>query len=219
MSETDDNSTVSPVAAEAAPNEGEAVAAAEESEPEIVFVDDDGAALAGLEAKLADEHDRLLRTAAELDNVRKRARRDVDDAVARGRTDVLNEILPAIDALDLALKSADESTPARAVIDGVEMVRRQFLGSMGRFGMRPIECVGHPFDPTFHEAVAQIPSPAVPSGAVIEELRRGYVLGERLLRASLVVVSSGPPPVEAAPVTDAADGAAPPAPIEEDSDG
>jgi molecular chaperone GrpE len=164
-----------------------------EPELEIAFEDDQADALAALERKLGEEHDRLLRTAAELDNVRKRARRDVEDAAVRGRAEVLSELLPAIDAIDLALKNADEATPARAVIDGVEMVRRQFLGTMARFGLTPIACVGNPFDPTFHEAVAQIPHADLPTGAVIEELRRGYLLGERLLRASLVVVSSGAP--------------------------
>jgi len=168
-----------------------------EPELEIAVEDDQGDQMAALQAKLDEEHDRLLRTAAELDNVRKRARRAVDDASARGRAEVLAELLPAIDAIDLALKNADEAAPARAVIDGIEMVRRQFLASMGRFGLKPLACVGAPFDPNFHEAVAQIPHAALPAGAIIEDLRRGYVLGERLLRASLVVVSAGAPPAAA----------------------
>jgi len=168
-------------------------------ELEIEFEDDRGDELAALEKKVAEEHDRLLRTAAELDNFRKRARRDIEDAGVRGRAEVLADILPTIDALDLALKNADDSAPASAVIGGVEMVRRQFLVSMARFGLKPIACVGNAFDPSFHEAVAQIPNAEVPIGAVIEELRRGFMLGERLLRASLVVVSSGAPAPAPAP--------------------
>jgi molecular chaperone GrpE len=208
MSEADDKNTTTSEAPVPFPGEGESAALAEDgAQPEIdiEIVDDEVMALAELEAKLAEEHDRLLRTAAELDNVRKRARRDVDDALTRGRAEILNEILPTIDALDLAIKNADEATPARAVIDGVEMVRRQFLGSMGRFGMRPIECLGAAFDPNFHEAVAQIPSGDIPAGSVMEELRRGYVLGSRLLRASLVVVSSGQPDVVPTPVEEESD--------------
>jgi len=170
-----------------------------EPEPEIAVEDDQSDAIAALEKRLAEEHDRLLRTAADLDNFRKRSRRDVEDAAVRGRAEVLAELLPTIDALDLALKNADPAASPGAVIDGVEMVRRQFLGSMARFGLKPIECVGAAFDPNFHEAIAQIPNADVPAGAVIEEMRRGYVLGERLLRASLVVVSSGAP--EAAPTS------------------
>ena len=198
MDDTNDTSTTSDEPAEAAAQRPDVQPGAQpeaqpEPEPEIAVEDDQGDVIAALEKKVAAEHDRLLRTAAELDNVRKRARRDVDDALSRGRADVLAELLPTIDALDLALKNADDSAPARAVIDGGEMVRRQFLGSMARFGLKPIACVGTAFDPSFHEAVAQIPDATVPIGAVIEDLRRGYLLGDRLLRASLVVVSSGAP--------------------------
>jgi len=208
MDDVTDNPTTSEAPAEAAAPQDDMQPGAQpeapsepESEPEleIAVEEDQGEAIAALEKKLAVEHDRLLRTAAELDNVRKRARRDVEDAAVRGRADVLAEILPTIDALDLALKNADDSAPASAVIGGVEMVRRQFLVSMARFGLKPIACVGNAFDPSFHEAVAQIPNAEVPIGAVIEELRRGFMLGERLLRASLVVVSSGAPAPAPAP--------------------
>ena len=188
-------------------------------ELEIEFEDDRGDELAALEKKVAEEHDRLLRTAAELDNFRKRARRDIEDAGVRGRAEVLADILPTIDALDLALKNAADETPARAVIDGVEMVRRQFLGSMARFGLKPIGCVGAPFDPSFHEAVAQIPHPDVPTGAVLEELRRGYMLGDRLLRASMVVVSSGAPAETSETAISDGEPEAPAAPGEEEANG
>lgn len=197
--EVDDKGGAGGAAAEPeeAPAEAGAAPAAETAgaEPEIEILDDDGGAeLEELRRKLAEEHDRLLRTAAELDNFRKRARRDVEDASHRGRAEVLGELLPTIDALDLALKNVDESAPVRAMAEGVEMVRRQFLTSMKRFGLRPIESAGAGFDPSFHEAVSQIPSADVPASGIIEELRRGYMLGDRLLRASLVVVSAGPPP-------------------------
>ncbi len=156
------------------------------SDPDEIILD--------LEGKLEDERERLLRTAAELENVRKRCIRDVSNAITRGRIDVLNSMLPTIDALDLALKSAgDDDGPARAVLDGVSMVRKQFLVSMEQFGLKLIESVGKVFDPVFHEAVAQIPSEDHDSGEIIEEMRAGYMLGDRLLRASMVIVSSGKP--------------------------
>jgi molecular chaperone GrpE len=188
-------------------------------ELEIMVEDDQGEEIAALEKKLAEEHDRLLRTAADLDNFRKRARRDIEDAGVRGRGEVLAEILPTIDALDLALKNANGETPARAVIDGVEMVRRQFLGSMARFGLKPIACVGAQFDPSFHEAVAQIPHPDLPAGAVIEELRRGYLLGDRLLRATMVIVSSGAAVEAAVPDGEPEAPEAPAGPGEENANG
>jgi molecular chaperone GrpE len=190
MDDVNDIPTTSEAPAEAVAAQPEAEP---EPEPEIAVEDDQGETIAALEERVAEEHDRLLRTAAELDNVRKRARRDVEDAAVRGRAEILSEILPTIDALDLALKNADDSAPARATLEGVEMVRRQFVASMSRFGLKPIDAVGATFDPSFHEAVAQIPNAEHPAGTVIEELRRGYVLGERLLRATLVVVSSGAP--------------------------
>ena len=158
------------------------------------IVEDPNEIIADLERKFEDEHQRLLRTAAELENVRKRCVRDVSNAVIRGRSDVLNSILPTIDALNLAIKSgSDDDGPAKAVLDGVSMVRKQFLVSMEQFGLKPIETVGKAFDPVFHEAVAQIPSEDHDSGEIIEEMRAGFMLGDRLLRASMVIVSSGKP--------------------------
>ncbi len=149
-----------------------------------------------LEKRLKDERDRLLRTAADLDNTRKRAKRDIDDAVVRGRQEVLREILPVIDSVDLALSSADPQGSAQPILEGVEMVRRQFLSATERFGLRPIDSVGQAFDPNVHEAVSQIPSQGHPAGQIIQEMRRGYLLGERLLRAAMVIVSRGPAPSE-----------------------
>jgi molecular chaperone GrpE len=194
MDDANDTPTTSEAPAEASAPEPQPQPVPEpqpEPELEIAVEDDQSAEIAQLEKKLADEHDRLLRAAADLDNFRKRTRRDIDDALVRGRGEVLAELLPTMDALDLALKNAAGEETVRAMVDGVEMVRRQFLGSTARFGLKPISCVGAPFDPNFHEAVAQIPHPEVPAGVVIEELRRGYLLGDRLLRASLVVVSAG----------------------------
>lgn len=149
--------------------------------------------LAALQAKLEEEHERLLRTAAELENFRKRARRDADDALARGRSEVLISILPALDSIDMALRSTTEDASAASVLEGVEMVRKQFLASMAPLGLKPIDTDGAGFDPAYHEAVAQMPSSDHEAGAVMEEMRKGYMLGDRLLRASMVVVSSGKP--------------------------
>lgn len=154
--------------------------------------------LSELEKQLKDERDRLLRTAADLDNTRKRAKRDVEDAVVRGRQEVLREILPVVDSVDLALGSADPEGPAKPVLEGVEMVRRQFLSATERFGLKPIESVGKAFDPNVHEAVSQLESHEHPAGQIIHEMRRGYLLGDRLLRAAMVIVSAGPGQSDAA---------------------
>jgi len=173
-----------------------------------VVVEDADDEVAALERKLAEEHDRLLRTAAELENVRKRARRDVDDAAIRGRSEILSALLPALDSIDLALKGSDRDGPAGPVLDGVEMIRRQFLAATTPFGLKEVSTGGARFDPAFHEAVVQVPSADHPAGEIVEELRKGYVLGERLVRASMVVVSSGAP-APPGPGGTAADGAEP----------
>ena len=173
---------------------------APEDEPVVSDEDQDGdevvldpmEQIAALEQQLAAERDRLLRTAAELDNFRKRSRRDVEEAAVRGRSEVLTELLTAIDSIDLALGSSDPEGSAKGVLEGVEMVRKQFLVAMQRFGLQPVETAGARFDPAFHEAVAQLPSGEHAEGHVVEEMRKGYVLGDRLLRAAMVVVSAGP---------------------------
>ena len=150
-----------------------------------------------LQDKLSATHERLLRTAAELDNFRKRARRDVEEAQNRGRAEVLAEILPVIDSVDLALSSAADNA-GDGILEGLQMIKRQFLTAGERFGVKPVESRGAAFDPNVHEAVSQIYSPEHPAGQIVEEMRKGYLLGEKLLRAAMVVVSRGAPPVPSA---------------------
>ena len=175
-----------PELATAAPSDEAPVEAAETSDP-----------TAELQEKLSATHERLLRTAAELDNFRKRARRDVEEAQNRGRAEVLAEILPVIDSVDLALSSATEGA-GDGIVEGLQMIKRQFLTAGERFGVKPVESRGAAFDPNIHEAVSQIYSPDHPAGQIVEEMRKGYLLGEKLLRAAMVVVSRGAPPAPSA---------------------
>ncbi len=161
---------------------------------------DPAARIEQLEEEIKTEHERLLRATADLDNYRKRSRREVEEAAVRGRTEILREILPVIDSIDLALSSADPEGPATGIIEGVEMVRKQFLSATERFGLAPVESIGKAFDPNFHEAVGQAPSDQFEPGQVMEEMRKGYVLGDRLLRASMVIVTQ-PETVESVPDT------------------
>ncbi len=144
-----------------------------------------------LKEKLATTHERLLRTAADLDNLRKRTKRDLEDAVNRGRTEVLQEILLVIDSVDLALTSADPKGTAEGIIEGVKMIQKQFLTATERFKLKAVETEGRAFDPSYHEAVAQLASPEHPVGMIVSEMRKGYLLGDRLLRPAMVVVSKG----------------------------
>ena len=132
--------------------------------------------------------DRLLRTAAEFDNYRKRTdreRRELSDAVA---ADLLRDLLPVIDDLDRAIAAGAESADA-TLRSGVELIQRQLLEVLKRRGAEPFESVGRDFDPAWHEALASEPAGSRRDGEVVEEIRRGYRLGSRLLRPALVKVA------------------------------
>jgi molecular chaperone GrpE len=146
-----------------------------------------------LEKELAETKDRLLRIAADFENYRKRAKREQEDAQIRGREEILKELLAVFDNLDRAIEAAGvhaKDEAASAIIDGVTMVQKQFADGLSRFGLTQFSALGQPFDPNFHEAVAQMNSAEHPPGVVIQEYQKGYMLGERLLRAAMVVVSS-----------------------------
>jgi molecular chaperone GrpE len=147
--------------------------------------------VAELEARVAELHDRYLRTAAELDNVRKRTAREAERQRVEERARVAAEWLPVLDNLELALHHA-EADPA-ALLDGVRAVRDQALGVLTRLGFPRQAEVGVGFDPAKHEAVSAVPDPASPAGTVVEVVRPGYGNDERQLRPASVVVSTGAP--------------------------
>jgi molecular chaperone GrpE len=132
--------------------------------------------------------DRLLRTAAEFDNYRKRMDRERAEFTAYASADVLTDLLPIIDNIERALQ-APASPEAERFRTGVELIHKQMLELLKKRGVRPIEALGADFDPNVHEAVIHEESPAHREGEVIQELQRGYVLGERLLRPAMVKVA------------------------------
>lgn len=136
--------------------------------------------------------DRLLRLQADFENFRKRTLREKNDLYQRANMDLLQELLPALDHFELGLHMAEQHKVEKAVIDGLKLVYDQLLNALMKFGVAPIEAEGQPFDPTFHEAVTHVPSEEQPADTIIAVTRRGYKLGDSLLRASQVVVSSGP---------------------------
>jgi molecular chaperone GrpE len=143
-----------------------------------------------LEAANKETYERLLRSAADMENLRKRTRKDVDEAKLDARTKALKEMLPVIDNLDRAVAHADKSNQdAEGVLEGVRLVLRQFSQALERCDVQGIDAAGKPFDPNIHEAVSQVESAEHDAGTVVEVLQRGYTMGARLLRASLVVVA------------------------------
>lgn len=132
--------------------------------------------------------DRLLRTAAEFDNYRKRIERERREQADTAVADAIEELLPIIDNLELALGAPAGSDP-EVYRKGVELIHRQMGELLRKRGVKPILAVGTPFDPRFHQAVVHEVSPEHREGEVMEEMRRGYLLGDRLLRAALVKVA------------------------------
>jgi molecular chaperone GrpE len=159
-----------------------------------------------LEKEKKETYDRLLRAAADLDNFRKRQRKETEEARIKAREDALREILPGIDNLERALAAAGKESGGGGIVEGVKLVLRQFLTALERQEVKAFESVGQPFDPTRHEAISQVESDAHPPGAIALEMQRGYTIGNRLLRPALVAVAR--PKAPPAPPEEA--GAAPP---------
>lgn len=147
--------------------------------------------------------EQLYRTAADLENFRKRARRDAEEALRRGKEDTVREFLPVIDNLQRAVDAAEGATDVAAVVQGVQMVLRGFDDVAGRLGVARVPALGQKFDPTVHDAVQQLPTAEHEPGTVMAEVMPGYTMGEKLLRAAMVVVARPAP--SSAEASDAAD--------------
>jgi molecular chaperone GrpE len=138
-----------------------------------------------------DYHDKWLRAVAELDNVRKRARRDVGAAESRGIFKLARELLPALDNFERALAAAEAQPENRDhhLTDGIRLVQSELLGSLARVGIEPDSPKGERFDPHRHEAVAQQPVEGAEPGTIVEVYSAGYTYGEDVLRPAKVVVA------------------------------
>jgi len=187
-------------AAEAALAEDEVLAAEAEVEADEVKVEapgDDANPAAAAPAPEArpeepDFRDQYLRAMAELDNVRKRARRDVGQAEARGIAKLARELLPAIDNFERALAAA-EAQPENSdhhLTDGIRLVQNDLRAALARVGFEPDSPKGQPFDPHRHEAIAQTPVEGAQAGTIVEVYSQGYRYGEDVLRAAKVVVAA-----------------------------
>jgi molecular chaperone GrpE len=135
-----------------------------------------------------DHYDRLLRLTAEFDNYRKRVERERRETFERAAASIIEDLLPIVDDFERAL-DADAGPGAEPYKKGVEIIHRQLADLLTRRGVTAIETVGADFDPHLHQAVAYEPAPGAREGEVIEELRRGYKLGDRLLRPAMVKVA------------------------------
>lgn len=149
------------------------------------------------EERAAMLKDQLLRTAADFDNFRKRARREQEEAQLAGRESMLKELLPVFDNLERAVAHADTAKDVQSFASGIDMVLKQFADSLKRANIERVPSVGHAFDPAVHEALQQLETDEFEPGVVAAEVQGGYKLGGRLLRPALVVVAKPKAPTDA----------------------
>lgn len=143
------------------------------------------------EAKAAENYDRLLRATAEFDNFKKRSARDYQESMKYANEAFIKQLLPAVDNLERAVESAkvDGGESQQVVVEGVKMTLTEIFKVFDRFHLKPLESEGKPFDPTFHQAVIQEETNAVPENTVVKEMQKGYLLHDRLIRPAMVIVS------------------------------
>jgi molecular chaperone GrpE len=143
------------------------------------------------EEELAAMKDRYMRLMADFDNFRKRQIREREEWIKRANENLLTDFLPVVDHLHIALSKEPETK--NPFVAGVKMVYDQFVAALEKNNVVPVDAVGQPFNPEWHEALSQVPSDTVPANQVVEQLRCGWSLSGRLLRPAQVIVSSGKP--------------------------
>jgi molecular chaperone GrpE len=145
-------------------------------------------------AKEAEYLDGWQRARAELSNARKRFQKEQQQSYANAKADLLVRILPIVDDFERAFETLPEDLSDQPWVEGVRLIQQKAKGLLAQEGVEPIDAVGQEFDPFRHQAVTHEPSAEVPAGEVIAEMQRGYRMGDRVLRPSMVRVSSGPLP-------------------------
>lgn len=152
------------------------------------------ARLEELEQELERYRDQALRAQAEMENVRRRASRDVENAHKYALERFTADLLPVLDSLEKAVEVATATAGAESIAEGVELSLKLFLTVAGKYGIERIDPLGEPFDPQLHEAMTLVPSATAEPNSVIDVMQRGYVLNGRLVRAAKVVVAKAPEP-------------------------
>jgi molecular chaperone GrpE len=167
------------------------------SKPYIMPDDPEEGSVEALTKEVADARDRVLRTLAEMENLRKRTAREVADARAYGITGFARDILDLADNLQRALDAVPAETRELAdpmlktLIEGVELTERSLLNALEKNGVKKFDPSGEKFNPNFHQAMYEVPDASVPAGTVVQVVQAGYMIGDRVLRPALVAVSKG----------------------------
>jgi molecular chaperone GrpE len=142
--------------------------------------------------QLADANDRLLRSIAEMENVRRRAQRDVENAHKFAVEKMLGDLFPVLDSMEKAVETAensDQGEDAVAIVEGMALSLKLFVDTLAKAGVEQIDPFGEPFDPQLHEAMAMVPNPDAEPNTVMDVMQKGYVLNGRLVRAAKVIVT------------------------------
>jgi len=141
------------------------------------------------EKEIEEIHDRMLRLAADFENYKKRAAREKEELVKFSNEEVIKSILPFVDNLERAVDHSEKAREVESLVEGTKLTIQQLLQALNKFGLSPIESLGKPFDPTFHEAVMVVGTDQHQPNHVVEEFRKGYLLHDRLIRPAAVSVS------------------------------
>src|ERR1043165_1184183 len=167
------------------------------SKPYVMPDDPEPGSVELLQKEAAEARDKMLRTLAEMENLRKRTAREVADARAYGITGFARDVLDIADNLQRALDAVPAEAKAnadpglKALMEGVELTERSLLNALEKHGVKKFDPSGEKFDPNFQQAMYEVPDPSVPSGTVVQVVQAGYTIGERVLRPALVGVSKG----------------------------
>lgn len=180
---------------------------AETAAPEAAAPEAPADPVAALTAELGEAKDRLLRTLAEMENLRRRTEKEVKDARDYAVTAFARDLLTVADNFDRALSHVpaelreSEASGGKALVEGVELTGRELLKTLEKHGVKKLSPLGERFDPNLHQAMFEIPNDAIPAGTVLQVMQDGFAIGGRVLRPALVGVSKGGPK---APAADAA---------------
>lgn len=161
-----------------------------------------------LAREAAEYKDKLLRTLAEMENLRRRTERDAADARTYAIAAFARDILAVADNMDRALQALDAELRAKAdagvkaLLDGVELTERELMKVLEKHGVKKFDPLGERFDPNLHQAMYEVPNSSVPAGQVVQVIQAGYMIGERMLRPALVAVSKGGPKAQGSGAND-----------------
>lgn len=184
------DSTVSDVVEPDQESEASEETPSEEEPEETPSEDDPEAKLKAAEQKADEYYDRLLRASAEFDNYKKRTTREMRDTIRYANEKLFKELLFVVDNLERAIESAQqEGSDDDPVLQGVRLTLSEVEKILERHNVKPIKALGEPFDPNFHQAMMQEETEEHPANTVVKEMQKGYLLHDRLLRPSMVVVS------------------------------